>query len=135
MAKEPFAPAETLAQRPVGFDLFSYDWDSGIATWRKFDYNAVAPDQSRRQIVRTQDVESILDDNKGEQYNAKGTFCQRDRLGVKAATIPMIVQQKWLIEDGIDLTIMGECEWTAKRVKMKLNSNEYAYLRVAEFQL
>lgn len=135
MAKEPFAPPETLAQRPAGFELFSYDWDTGIATWRRFEYNAANPDQSRRRIVRTQDVEPILDDNKREQYNAKGTFCQRGRLGVKAATIPMLVQQKWLIEDGIDLTIMGECEWTQRKVRQKLNSNEYSYLRVAEFQI
>ena len=128
-------PANIAAQKPPGFEFFKHDPLTGITTWRRFKLNLKDPENSSADYMRTQDVEEILDANKGEQYNAKGTFTQRGRYGVHAATIPMIVQQKWMIEDGIDMAIMGECEWTQRKVKQKLNSSEYAHLRVAEFQL
>lgn len=129
----PFVPPHLRAAQPSGYELFSYDDNSGIATWRKFIYDTKNPESSTTHYVRSQDTAPILDDNKANQYNAKGTFTQRGRMGVKAATIPLIVQQKWLEEDGIDLSLAGRCEWTDKKIKQKLNSSDYAYLRVAEF--
>ncbi len=106
-----------------------------MATWRRFEYNSKDPSKSKTLFVRSQDAAPVLDDNKSTQYNAKGTFTQKDRMGVRAATIPMIVQQKWMIEDGVDVALMGQCPWTDRKIKQKLNSNEYAHLRVAEFRI
>lgn len=130
-----FVPRHLRAVQPAGYNLFSYDELSGIATWRRFEYNSKNPSKSKTYFVRSQDAAPILDANKSQQYNAKGTFTQKDRMGVRAATIPMIVQQKWMVEDGIDVALMGHCEWTDKRVKQKLNSSEYSHLRVAEFHI
>ena len=128
-------PDTALAMKPVGFDFFSHDFLTGITTWRRFKFNAKDPDLSSSDFVRTQDVSEVLDDNKRGQYNARGTFTQRGRMGVHAATIPAVVQQKWLVEEGIDVNIASECPWTQRKVRAKLNSTEYAHLRVAEFTL
>ena len=130
-----YVPAHIQAMKPAGHDIFTYDANTGIANWRKFKFNAKDPENSTSDFIRTQDVEEILDDNKGKQYNARGTFTQKDRMGVHAASIPMLVQQKWMIEDGIDLTLLDECPWTQRKVKQKLNSSDYMHLRVASFTL
>ena len=44
-----------------------------------------------------------------------------------AATIPAIVIEKWLIEEGIDVFNPDHIN----KVKAKLNSSEYAYLRTS----
>jgi len=47
------------------------------------------------------------------------------------ASIPAIVQVKWLIEEGWDCTHTHDPD-VQKKLKAKLNSNEYMYLRTSE---
>lgn len=80
-------------------------------------------------IQRQQDVTAILEENKrlfneGDGYN-------QDRHMKRAASIPMIIVEKWKAEFGIDAT--NADHWPA--VKRLLNSNEWQYLRTAEGRL
>ena len=79
----------------------------------------------RIQYERSQDVNPILDLNKYEANNDAGA---KTRFGVKAASIPNIVIEQWMRE-GIDVFNYGRCPVTTKRIKDKLNSNEFKYLR------
>lgn len=47
------------------------------------------------------------------------------------ASIPAIVQVKWLIEEGWDCLRTHDPD-VQKKLKQKLNSNEYRYLRTSE---
>lgn len=74
-----------------------------------------------------QDVQPILDANKAKA-NEVGNMRGNKSEFRQVAEIPIIVQMKWLTEEGID--IYNENHWPA--VKRKLNSNEYRYLKTAE---
>lgn len=72
-------------------------------------------------VKRTQDVEPILEQNK-RLYDVDDR-----RFGesfYRMASIPMIVVEQWLTE-GID--VFNKEHWP--KVRAKLNSNEYRYLR------
>jgi hypothetical protein len=76
-------------------------------------------------ILSRQDVEPILDRNKALTTHNDGYNEARDLRRV--ASIPLILIHKWLKEEG----------WNAldpkhgDRLKKKLNSSEYLYLRTA----
>ncbi len=76
-------------------------------------------------ITGSQDVEPFLDANKVLFNEGDGYTPSRDMRRV--ATIPNIIAEKWLIEEGID--VHNRDHWPA--VKRKLNSNEWRYLRTA----
>lgn len=103
---------------------------------RLLDYN---PETGVREIFEAtddgfrihyqQDVEGILERNKSCALDGKWGG-GRDRSGEfqKVAEIPIVVQMKWLTEEGID--VYNKDHW--KAVQRKLNSNEYRYLKTAE---
>jgi len=74
-------------------------------------------------ISHSQDVSAILDANKLAREQAEG-----QRMGdmVRVATIPDVVAVQW-IQEGIN--VMAPNKDDLKRMKQKLNSPEYAYLR------
>lgn len=74
-----------------------------------------------------QDVEPILDLNKAKA-NAGRAYYAHDNEMWRVASIPVTIQMKWLIEDGID--IYNEDHWT--RVQSKLNDPDWRYLKTAE---
>lgn len=79
-----------------------------------------------RIIVRSSaDVEANLEQNKALANAGDGYSPSRELR--RAASIPNIIIEKWLTEEGID--VFNPDHWPA--VKRKLNSNEYAYLRTA----
>ena len=111
---------------PAGFKLFDVDDATGISTYHRFEDGV-------RHMFYEQDVEPILDTNKAERYNAKGKACERGRMGFKVASIPIIVQMKWLTEYGVD--VYSPDPGQQKKVRELLNSREWMHLRQAELQL
>lgn len=74
-----------------------------------------------------QDVAPILDSNKAKQSAGRDYYASAKDYW-KVASIPINVQYKWMIEDGIDVT--NEDHWP--RVARKLNDPDWRYLKTAE---
>jgi hypothetical protein len=116
---------------PPGFEPFLFDPLTGIHTFRRYNHNGSG--EATVDYVRIQDVEPILEANKAERYNAKGRACEKDRIGFKVASIPIMVQYKWLIEEGWDcMSPDPDCQ---KKLRQKLNDPEWRHLRCAELVL
>lgn len=106
--------------------LLDHDPLTGITTYHNYDH-----DSKITTIERVQDVQPILDRNKAlandssyKQQGMKDSF-------LHAAHIPMIIIEKWLLEEGIDVF---NAEHYPK-VRAKLNSSEYQYLRTTTGKL
>jgi hypothetical protein len=102
--------------------ILDHDPYTGITTYHSYNH-----DTKQTLIERTQHIAPILDRNKA--LAADSSYRQQ---GMKeswwhAATIPAIVIEKWLKEEGID--VFNEDHMP--KVKAKLNSSEYAYLRTS----
>lgn len=112
---------------PAGnWELLSSDPLSQTHTYFDFDEKT---EETKTYTVQD-GVEDILDANKA--------FVSLDDKGYKkdpdmwiAATIPTSIIHKWLVEDGID--VFNEDHW--HKVKQRLNSSDYTYLRRGHFQL
>lgn len=115
---------------PAGFKYLSHDPMSKIWTWFRFD--EATGDIS---TCTTHYHDEIIEDNKREQYDARGKMTRKGRWGAKAASIPIGLIHKWQVEEGWSVYDAGRCEMAAKKLKQKLNSSEYAYLRVAQFRM
>lgn len=74
---------------------------------------------------RVQDCDPILDANKALQNDGDGYSPSRELRRV--ASIPNVVIEKWLNEEGINF--FNPDHWSA--IRRKLNSNEYLWLRTA----
>ena len=101
------------------------DYDPLTATYTYHDYDHAT---DTTYITTEQNIQPLLELNK-KQYNLD------NRQGVKedwwkVATIPNSIIHKWLNEDGVDF--YSKDPWHVKKVKQKLNSNEYRYLRTSE---
>lgn len=73
---------------------------------------------------RVQDVEPILDDNKrlqGEPQSRKSDFRH-------LATVPNVILEKWINEEGAPVLSMSSHEF-ARFIRRKLDDPQYAYLR------
>lgn len=85
----------------------------------------IAEDKSDGKIIlsHTQDVSSILAENKKYREANEG-----HRMGdmVKVASIPAVVAMEWM-KEGIN--VMAPNREDLKRMKKKLNSRDYTYLR------
>ena len=104
-------------------------------TKRPFDYDPITG--MRTDFVATddgfelhyeQDVEPILDHNKAVQNDGQ-SFKRKDMW--HAASIPVSIQLKWLVEHGVDVFNPDH----GPAVKRLLNDPEYRYLRTRNFQL
>jgi len=82
------------------------------ASERKFTFN------------RVQDVEPILERNKALQSGTGDTD-----LGRHIATIPNVVIEKWLHEDGVSYQEMMSKDGFERLVKRKLRDPDWAHLR------
>lgn len=76
-----------------------------------------------------QDIQPFLDRNKAMANHNDGWNATRD--GRRAATIPNIVIQKWLAEEGWDAMDPANED----KLKAKLNSSDYMWLRTAPGRL
>lgn len=116
-------PAPTL-QAPAGFNYFDHDPITGVHTWFRIT------DTGETEVCTSHDPTPILEANKAQQYDAKGSFMGNDRF-VKVASIPMTLIQKWKNEEGWDAADPAHRD----KLVAKLNSNEYQALRIAGFAL
>lgn len=103
--------------------LIDHDPLTGISTiWHG------SPDGNTFSIEHTQDVEPILNDNKVKrdhvELNKKSEMWH-------AASIPAVVQMKWMVDYGVDVFNKDHAE----KVKKLLNDPEWKYLRTKNFIL
>lgn len=78
-------------------------------------------------VHRSQDVEPYLDANKREMHCAPTWRPYANRKLTAVADIPNIIAEQWF-KEGLNVFHMHDPE-VAKKVRAKLDSNEYAHLR------
>ena len=100
--------------------LISHDPISGISAYYEPEGNGGA-----RITHEYADVDGILDNNKLNYNHVNGW--NADRSWHKVATVPNSLITKWLLEEGIDF--YNKEHWP--KIKAKLNSSEYLYLRTS----
>lgn len=98
----------------------------GVSWFVNFD------DDDQVHIGASQDCTEIIEANKRSQ-NSGGTGYSSDKTLRHAATIPVIVQMKWMTEHGVD--IYSPDPGQQAKVRQLLNSNEYRYLKPYEWQI
>lgn len=100
-------------------DLLDIDPLTGVETWHHYD-----PVTDATTIESRQDVEPFLEANKvlsNTDYSQQGI----KESWWHVASLPMVVIEKWKVEDGID--VFNKNHWNA--VKRKLNDPENRFLR------
>ena len=101
-------------------ELFSYDSTTGMSIW--FDYNELTDEVT---LEYEQDTEPVLEANKIQandtDFSKQGI---KDEMW-KYASIPVGLQTKWLIEEGLD--VYDDNAWP--QIFRKLNDPQYAYLK------
>lgn len=80
-------------------------------------------------VIRSADVEPLLEINKALANSGDGYSPSRELR--RAASIPMIIIEKWKDEHGVDVFNPDHKE----AVRRLLNSSEYLYLRTAPGRL
>lgn len=100
--------------------LFDHDPITGVTQYYHDDEKT-----GKWAIETVQDMEPFLELNKALQNQPDYSKNGIKREWWHVARIPVLVQQKWLSEDGID--IYKKEHWP--RVKKKLNDPEWRYLR------
>lgn len=103
--------------------LLDYDPLTGTYTYHDYDHAT-----KKTYITTEQDVEQHLKLNKASYNDDNKQGVKQDWWHV--AHVPNSVIHKWLNEEGINF--YSSDPWHVKKVKEKLNSNEYKYLRVTE---
>lgn len=86
-------------------------------------------------VRRTQDVSAILDRNK-ERQNSGNTSYRTDEMGLHLhASIPNIVIEKWLQEEGVNVWLAkvsrrtGRPNWHMRQVLRKLEDPDWKHLK------
>ena len=79
-------------------------------------------------VRSVQDVEPILENNKALQTFNDGYSPSRDLKRI--ASIPLVIAQRWMKEDGINWMTLPKHE-KAKYLRRKLNDPEYSFLRTS----
>ena len=83
-------------------------------------------------VQRIQDCEAIVENNKALQTDGtRGDF--QGKWGRRIASIPLVVAEKWIKEDGINWLALPKKERRAY-LRRKLNDPEYRYLRTSPGQ-
>ena len=72
-------------------------------------------------IQRVQDVEPIIENNKRLQAEGKGYSSSRELRRI--ASIPMVVVERWIQEDGVNFMALGKQEKSAY-LRKKLNDSD-----------
>lgn len=96
----------------------TYDYDAETGLFRRVD---------------TQDVESIVDQNKAERLS--GDNDQKGKNGRKFASVPMVVLERWKQDYGVDYMLFGICPDTTVRFIKLLNDPENRAFRTSEAKL
>ena len=85
-------------------------------------------DGDRMVAIRTQDIEAILDHNKRLQNQSQKFAGHGEGRWHHIATIPNVIIEKWMIEDGVNLLAMRGEEFE-KFIEKKLRDPDNAWLR------
>ena len=101
-------------------ELFSHDPLTGLSVW--FDYND-ATDETTLQYE--QDVEPYLERNKMLANDTEHTKQDIKDEMWQYASIPVGIQMKWLIEEGLD--VFDDNAWP--QIMAKLNDPQYRHLK------
>jgi len=102
-----------------------FDRDPLTGAVEHFEYDHA---EDKVLIHRTADVQPVIDRNKELANHSDG---KHPELGWHAASIPIDVAYKWLVEHGV--SVWKKEHWP--QVRRLLNSNEYRYLRIKNFIL
>ncbi len=108
-----------MALRKLDYDKFT-----GMTTWH--DYDHATKETKIHTTYNSAHVDAVLDENKARQNDGTNGY-SKSREWKYIANIPMSVLHDWLINEGFDAFDPNN---TAK-LKQKLNSNEYLYLRTS----
>ena len=99
--------------------LLDHDPLSGLTTWHEYDETT-----DTTLLHYEQDVQPILEANKAAANDNTGRMGEM----VHVASIPVSVQLKWMVEDGIDVLNPDH----KKAVARKLDDPEWRYLKCRE---
>lgn len=105
--------------------LLERDAHSGLDTWHAYDQDTEETHLKTTPIEGL--VEAVLDQNKQDYNDGTNGYITKDREMKRVAQIPVWVQHKWLIEEGLD--VFDKNAWP--QVKRKLNSSEWLFLRTS----
>jgi len=100
--------------------LFDFDPETGI----RIDFEDT---DDGFQLHYSQDAEPIIEENKRKQAAGRDYYARDDDMW-RVASIPILIQYKWLTEHGVD--VMNQDHWP--KVRQLLNSSDYRYLKTAE---
>lgn len=100
------------------------DTEDGVSSTFHYD-----PDGDRSTVETVQDVEPILENNKRLQTLNDGYTA--DRSMRRIASIPLVVVQQWMQEDGVNWLALPKDE-KAIYLRRKLNDPQWRYLRTSE---
>jgi|APSaa5957512535_1039671.scaffolds.fasta_scaffold253589_1 hypothetical protein len=100
------------------------DSHSGVTT--NFHYDEMTDTST---ISREQDVEAILENNKALQTHNDGYSPSREMKRV--ASIPMVIAEQWMKEDGLNWMNLPKHE-KGMYLRKKLNSSDYRFLKTSE---
>ena len=93
-----------------------FDASGGIISQFHYDH-----DGDKTIIQRVQDVEPIIENNKRLQAEGKGYSSSRELRRI--ASIPMVVVERWIQEDGVNFMALGKQEKSVY-LRKKLNDSD-----------
>ena len=97
--------------------------EDGVSSTFHYD-----PDGDQSTVRTVQDVEPILENNKRLQTLNDGYTA--DRSLRRVASIPLVVVQQWMKEDGVNWLALPKEEQTVY-LRRKLNDPQWRYLRTS----
>ncbi len=100
------------------------DSDGNIVS--EFHYDEM---QDLSVVRRIQDCEPIVENNK--QLQSLNSGYTADRSMKRIASIPLVVAEKWIVEDGVNWMALPKHE-KMKYLRRKLNDPQWRYLRTSE---
>lgn len=104
----------------MGKRLFSRDPARGLDIWWEDTPEGFV-------LHYQQDAEPVIESNKVKQSAGRAYYAADSEMW-RVASIPIGIQYKWMIEDGID--VLNPDHW--QRVQRKLNDPDWRYLKTAE---
>ena len=100
------------------------DADGGVIS--EFHYDEM---EDRTYVRNVQDVEPILENNK--RLQGMGDGWSSDRFLRRIASIPLVVAQQWMKEDGVNWMALPKKEKSVY-LRKKLTDPQWRYLRTSD---
>ena len=100
------------------------DFRKLLTSSRGINWGMRKDDQGRIEFVASGDSEAVLDRNKQIHNHGVHRNAEKDRY--LAASIPPIIEVKWLTEEGLNIHDPNHRD----RLRKKLNDPEWSHLRI-----